>query len=180
MLLKIKLLKEVGLAPTFCLWGSVKVRILMMRHAPAHLQQLIQPAINALGYELLGIEYAPQGRGSLLRIYIDSPQGVGVDDCQRVSHQVSGVLDVEDPIQGRYTLEVSSPGLDRPLFSAQDFARFSGQSAKVRLTMPVNGQRNFTGVLQGVRDGQVLIEQDGVQVALPLNDIDKARLVPNI
>src|SRR3990172_7209221 len=149
-----------------------------MRQAPVHLQGLVEPAVTALGYELVGIEYAPQGRGSLLRIYIDSEHGIGVDDCQRVSHQVSGVLDVENPIQGHYVLEVSSPGLDRPLFNAQQFARFIGQRAKIRLNAPLNGQRNFVGELRAVNEGHVVIAVEGVELALPLADINKARLVP--
>lgn len=151
-----------------------------MRHAPVHLQKLLEPAITALGYELVGIEYAGQGRGSVLRIYIDSANGISVDDCQRVSHQVSGVLDVEDPIQGRYALEVSSPGLDRPLFSVEHFERFVGHRAKIRLHTPLNGQRNFAGVLKAVDDGNVVIVENEVAIALPLATIDKARLIPDI
>ncbi|MEW6354478.1 MAG: ribosome maturation factor RimP [Pseudomonadota bacterium] len=149
-----------------------------MRQAPTHVRQVIEPVVTALGYELVGVEYASQGRAPVLRIYIDSADGISLDDCQRVSHQVSGVLDVENPIQGRYDLEVSSPGLDRPLFNAQDFARFAGQRAKIQLHAPLNGRRNFTGVLHGVRDDCVVIEDSGAEFALPLSGIDKARLAP--
>ncbi len=151
-----------------------------MRRTPVHLQQLLEPPVQALGYELVGIEYISQGRGAVLRIYIDSPAGISADDCQRVSHQVSGVLDVEDPIQGRYDLEISSPGLDRPLFTAQHFARYVGHKAKVRLGVPMNGRRNFSGVLQGVQADAVLINDEGVEFSLPLGAIDKANLVPDI
>lgn len=151
-----------------------------MRQAPAHVQALLAPVIQALGYELVGIEYLSQGRGAVLRVYIDSPTGISADDCKRVSHQVSGVLDVEDPIAGSYDLEVSSPGLDRPLFTAEQFARFVGHKARIRLSVPLDGRRNFSGVLEGVEDNAVLVEEDGVQFCLSLSAIDKARLVPDV
>ena len=144
----------------------------------ARLQELIEPVVTALGYELVGVVYVPQGRHSLLRIYIDSASGIALEDCERVSHQVSGVLDVEDPVTGQYQLEVSSPGLDRPLFSVEHFVRFTGRRAKLRLHTPQNGRRNFTGVLAGVRDGQIVIVDDGTEFALPFDNIDKAQLVP--
>ncbi|MFZ5593106.1 MAG: ribosome maturation factor RimP [Pseudomonadota bacterium] len=152
----------------------------MVRQASSYLQQLIEPVVTMLGYELVGIQHIPQGRHSLLRIYIDAPGGITLDDCERVSHQVSGTLDVEDPIPGQYTLEVSSPGADRLLFSAEHFARFSGKRAKIRLGAGtvVEGRRNFSGVLRGVRDGDVLIEEEGKEWALPLEKIESARLVP--
>lgn len=144
------------------------------------LRQLLEPAVTLMGCELVAIEYFPQGGGSTLRIYIDREGGITVDDCERVSRQVSAVLDVEDPISGHYMLEVSSPGLDRPLTSARDFERFSGHEVKLRTDIPVDGQRNFKGLLQGVRDGQVVLDVDGREVALPLGRIEKARLVPEI
>lgn len=149
-----------------------------MSKGSARLQALIEPAVAALGYELVGVVYVPQGRHSLLRVYIDSTAGITLEDCERVSHQVSGVLDVEDPIKGQYELEVSSPGLDRPLFSIAHFERFTGRRARLRLHTPQNGRRNFTGVLAGVRDGQVVVVEDGVEFALPFESIDKAQLVP--
>ena len=142
------------------------------------LEQLIEPAVRALGFELVGVEYMPQGRHSLLRIYIDSPHGIGLEDCEKVSHQVSGVLDVEDPIHGHYDLEVSSPGLDRPLFSPEHFVKYAGSTVKIRLQTPLNGQRNFTGVLQGMRGTDVVIVSEGVEVLLPYSAIAKAHLVP--
>lgn len=133
----------------------------------------------SLGYEFVGLEYLPQGKHSLLRIYIDKPGGITVDDCGTVSHQVSGVLEVEDPISGHYVLEVSSPGLDRPLFKFDDFERFSGNSVQIRLQMPLNGRRNFRGILQGVvaADQQVVVEVDGETFNLPWDRIEKARLI---
>jgi ribosome maturation factor RimP len=153
-----------------------------MRQDTFNLRDLLEPAVTALGYELVGVEYHPSGkRNSLLRVYIDKPEGITVDDCSAVSHQISGLVDGEDPIPGHYTLEVSSPGLDRPLFQAQDFTRFAGQQVKVRMRFPVEGQRNFRGFLRGLHEQQVVIEeQDGTRVSLPLDQIEQARLVPDI
>ena len=116
-----------------------------MRHVPEKLQDLIESVVSSLGYELVGVEYLTQGRGGLLRVYIDSEDGINLDDCSRVSHQLSGVLDVEDVIRGQYQLEVSSPGLDRPLFSLAHFERFVGQQVKLKLAVPIHGQRKFRG-----------------------------------
>ena len=150
-----------------------------MRQDPLHIGDMLEPGIRSLGYELVGVEYQSGGRGGgLLRVYIDSADGISADDCQKVSYQVSGVLDVEDPIPGHYTLEVSSPGLDRLLFRPEDFERFAGQLVKLRTVSPVDGRRNFKGRLVGMRDGQVVIEQDGVEVSLAYEQVDQARLVP--
>lgn len=150
-----------------------------MARASEKLLQPIAAAVRGLGYELVGVEHLPQGRHSLLRIYIDTDAGVTVDDCERVSRQVSGVLDVEDPIRGHYTLEVSSPGLDRPLFTAEHFARFAGRQVKLRLALPLAGRRNFTGVLQGMKDDDVVVVIDGgEELRVALDGIDHARLVP--
>lgn len=152
-----------------------------MRQDPFNLRALLEPAVTALGCELVGIEYVPSGKHSVLRLYIDKPDGVTVDDCSAVSYQVSGLLDVEDPIPGHYTLEVSSPGLDRPLFQAGDFERFAGREIKLRMRLPIEGQRNFRGLLQGLQAQQVVIEvQDGKRVNLPLDQVEQARLVPDV
>lgn len=152
-----------------------------MRDDPFKLRDLLEPAVAAVGCELVGIEYVPNGKQSLLRVYIDKPEGVTVDDCSAVSYQVSGLLDVEDPVPGHYTLEVSSPGLDRPLFQARDFERFAGQEVKIRMRFPIEGQRNFRGLLQGLQEQQVVIEgQDGKRVNLPLDQVEQARLIPNL
>jgi len=105
---------------------------------------------------------------------------VNVDDCERASRQISGVLDVDDPIPGQYMLEVSSPGLDRPLFTAEHFQRFSGSRVKLRVSPPLDGRRNFSGVLVGMRDDAVVVVQDDEEVAVPLQYIEQARLVPGI
>jgi len=151
-----------------------------MRQDPLHIGEMLEPGIRSLGYELVGVEYhgSGGGGGGLLRVYIDSDAGINADDCQKVSYQVSGVLDVEDPIPGRYTLEVSSPGLDRPLFRPEDFERFTGEQVKLRMVGPIAGRRNFKGRLKGMRDGRVIIEQDDEEVSLPYEQVDQARLVP--
>ena len=143
------------------------------------MKELIEPAVNTLGYEVLGVEYHAATQRSLVRVYIDSEAGIGVDDCERVSYQVSGILDVEDPVAGAYDLEVSSPGLDRPLFEPSHFARHCGAKARIRLNWPIDGRRNFRGVLRGCRDGNILIDVDGAEHALPFGRIGSARLVPD-
>ena len=151
----------------------------MIRDLEGRLREMFEPVVGMLGYELVGIEYL-QGAGGLLRVYIDTPAGITIEDCERVSRQISAVLDVEDPIRARYRLEVSSPGLDRPLFTAEHFRRFTGSMVKVRLSVPMQGRRNFTGLLQGLDDGQVLLEVEGQDVTVPFDRIEKARVVPAV
>ena len=142
------------------------------------LQKLLAPTIVALGYELVGIMRLSQGgHGVLLRIYIDSPNGITLSDCGKVSHQVDGVLSVDSPIQGHYTLEVSSPGLERPLFTLEHFIRFVGHKVKIHLIRPKDGRRNFIGTLQKVQDSDVVIMVDGIEYNLPFERIDKAHIV---
>ena len=133
------------------------------------------------GLEVVEVEWKGSGRG-LLRIFVDKPGGVLLDDCAAVSRQVSTILDAEDVVPGgAYQLEVSSPGLDRPLRKAQDFARFAGQKADVRMRTPdASGRRRFVGVLKGENEGRVSLELDGQTVALAIEDIDRARLVPEL
>jgi ribosome maturation factor RimP len=111
-------------------------------------------------------------------VYIDHQNGITIDDCERVSHQLSGLLDVEDLVRGQYNLEVSSPGLDRPLFTIEHFEQFRHQKAKVKLSLPIEGRRKFTGIIHGVKDGNVVLEVDEQQIELPFNTIEKANLVP--
>ena len=151
-----------------------------MQQAPINVQELIEPAVIALGYELVGIEYVPQGAYSMLRIYIDADDGINLDDCTKVSHQVSGLLDVEDIISGQYNLEVSSPGLDRPLFTLEHFRRFVGQDAKIRLSMPLEGQRRFKGRITSVSDEAVLLNVEENEVVLPIDLIEKANLIAEL
>ncbi len=151
-----------------------------MVQSATNLAQLIEPVVGALGYELVAIEHRRGTRSSLLRVYIDSPDGIGVDDCSRVSHQLSGVLDVEEPIMGSYTLEVSSPGLDRLLAKPRDYQRFAGQMVKVRLHGLLDGRRKLVGVLKGIEQEQVIIEEEGKEWRLALHDIEQTRLVPDV
>jgi ribosome maturation factor RimP len=150
-----------------------------MKQDPLHIGDMLEPGISSMGYELVGVEFQSGGKGGgLLRIYIDSEQGITADDCQKVSYQVSGVLDVEDPIPGHYTLEISSPGLDRMLFRPQDFERFAGQLIKLRTTYPIEGRRKFKGRLTGMQGDNVVFEQDDMEISLPFDQIEQARLVP--
>ncbi|NQY26874.1 MAG: ribosome maturation factor RimP [Piscirickettsiaceae bacterium] len=141
------------------------------------IEQLIEVPIESLGYELVGVEYIKNGQHTVLRIYIDAEQGIGIEDCERVSHQVSGILEVEEPIGSAYSLEISSPGFDRPLFKQRDFERFAGSEAKLSMRLPIQGRRNFKGLLHGFSDGDILIEVDGEVYELPLSKLSKARLV---
>lgn len=143
------------------------------------LKELLEPAITGLGYEFVGLELI-RARGSTLRIYIDREGGVGLADCEAVSRELGALLDVHDPIKGGYTLEVSSPGLDRPLFTEAHFAQFAGHRARVALYEPLDGRRKFDGSILGVEEGEVRFEQDGHEVRLDLSNIRKANLVPEL
>jgi ribosome maturation factor RimP len=150
-----------------------------MKQDPLQLGDLLEPGITSMGYELVGVEFQTGGSGGgLLRVYIDSEAGISAEDCQKVSYQVSGVLEVEDPIPGHYTLEISSPGLDRMLFRKQDFERFAGQLIKLRTAYPIEGQRKFKGRLLGLQGENVVFEQDDMEISLPFDQIEQARLVP--
>ena len=142
------------------------------------LQALLAPVVDALGYECWGIEFVSQGRHSVLRIYIDHANGILVDDCEKVSRQVSGVLDVEDPVTSEYTLEVSSPGMDRPLFTLEQYAKHVGEQVKIKLRGPFEGRRNFQGLLRGVEEQDVVLQVDGHEYLLPIDLIDKASIIP--
>jgi ribosome maturation factor RimP len=148
-----------------------------MAQASEKLVAIIEPAVTALGYELVGVEHLPQGHHSLLRIYIDHEEGITADDCGDVSHQVSAVLDVEDPIRGAYTMEVSSPGLERPLFTLAHYARFVGQLVEIRLHSPLAGRRKFKGRILGVEGDVVTVEVDGEEQRFVFDNIDKAHLI---
>jgi len=140
---------------------------------------IIEPVVEGMGYEVVDIEYRPHPTDGLLRIYIDGPDGIVLEDCSAVSLQISSVLDVEDPIPGQFNLEISSPGMDRPLRKIADFERFAGSTVKIKLTVPtLEGQRNFTGKLKGIENEDVILEMDGETHYLALDSIDKARIVP--
>src|SRR3954447_9801679 len=140
--------------------------------------ELLQPVVVHLGYELWELEYAARSGGGLLRLYIDSASGISVDDCERVSRAVSEILDAADPIQAEYTLEVSSPGLDRVLRTAEHFARFSGERVRVETSAPLNGRKRFSGRLMEVADGQIVLDVEGGAVKLPIDGIHRARVAP--
>lgn len=142
--------------------------------------QLINPVVADLGLECLGIEYAPSRGNSLLRIYIDHlERPITIDDCEAVSRELSAQLDVNDPISGRYTLEVSSPGIDRPLFTPAQFARFLGEKAKISLNLPVEGRRRLQGEIRAVDGDRITIEQDGTDITIAHDNVQKARIVPD-
>ncbi len=142
------------------------------------LEALIAPVVVGLGYQLWGIDYSSQGRHTVLRVFIDAEAGITVDDCAAVSRQLGGVFDVEDPIAGEYSLEVSSPGMDRPLFTLEQFIQYVGHKVQVRLRTPFEGRRKFSGLLKGVEDEDVVIVVDKHEYLLPVDSIDKANVVP--
>lgn len=142
------------------------------------LNTLLEPAVEALGFELLGVEFVRAGKHSTLRVYIDHADGISVDDCADVSHQVSAVLDVEDPISTEYNLEVSSPGMDRPLFKARHYESALGEIVSIRLRIPQDNRRNFKGQVLKVDDGMLTVKVDNQEFELAIDNIEKANLVP--
>jgi ribosome maturation factor RimP len=142
------------------------------------LESLIAPVAESLGCEFWGLDYIARPKTSLLRIYIDKQEGIDVKDCERVSRQVSAVMDVEDPIAGNYTLEVSSPGMDRPLYKLEQYAAYAGHNIKLKLRMAFEGRKNFTGLLKGVEDDEIVLQVDQEEYLLPYELIDKANVVP--
>jgi len=142
------------------------------------LAALLEPTVERLGYELADLEVRLGGNGGLVRVFIDSPEGIGLADCEAVSEAVSALLDVDDPVPGNYNLEVSSPGLDRKLTKVEHFQRFMGETVKVRTRFPVAGRRRFRGKLVSVDEDEIVVEVDGQTHSLALATIDTARLVP--
>ncbi len=142
------------------------------------LDQIIRPIVEGLGYECWGIEFLAQGKNSLLRVYVDKDTGILLEDCERVSRQVSSALDVEDPISEEYTLEVSSPGMDRPLYTLDQYQRWVGSVIQVKLRMAFEGRRKFKGILKGVEGEDIVLVVDEHEYLLPLDSIEKANVVP--
>jgi ribosome maturation factor RimP len=142
------------------------------------LANLLEPTVERLGYELVDLEARVGGKGGLVRLYIDKPDGIDLDDCEKVSLAVSALLDVEDPVPGNYNLEVSSPGLDRKLTKVEHFQRFTGETVKVQMRFPIEGRRRFRGTLVSSDEENIVVEVDGESFSLPLKTIDTARLVP--
>ena len=157
-----------------------------MTDKASEISVLLAPTVRSMGLELLGAEYLPAPGGAVLRLYIDVPadagdetRSVGIDECEAVSREVSAQLDVEDPISGNYTLEVSSPGIDRPLFTPDQFARFQGETAKVGLKLPQDGRRRLQGRIAQVDGDMITFDVDGQPVVVAFGNIEKARLVPD-
>lgn len=151
-----------------------------MSRSLSELWALFEPVVQGLGYELVEIEYQPNPKHGVLRLYIDREDGdIQLDDCSTVSNQISALLDVEDPLPGRFNLEISSPGMDRPLRKLSDFQRFIGETVKLKTSMALAGQRNFKGRLLAVENDELVLEYDNKQVRVPHAAVDKARLVPN-
>lgn len=168
------------------------------------LEEIIRPVVEGLGFECWGIEYLSQGKHTVLRVYIESldsakadestqatphdadsseepparESGIELSDCEAVSRQLSGVLDVEDPISGDYTLEVSSPGMDRPLYSLGHYERFTGHQIALKLRMPFEGRRKFSGLLKGIEGNDIVLQVDKEEYLFPLEGIEKANVVP--
>ena len=147
------------------------------------LLRMLEPLVEGLGFELVDVEFAQSGRSGVLRLYIDTANGdatarITVDDCARVSHAVSEQLEVEDPIPGHYTLEVSSPGFDRVLRKRAHFERVVGERIFVELKLPLNGRRRFAGPLRALTEDSVVVDVDGQEYTLPLERIQKAKLKP--
>ena len=143
------------------------------------LEDIIRPVVEGLGYEFWGIEYRSRGYQSMLRVFIDDAEkGISIDDCEKVSRQVSGVMDVEDPIQSEYTLEVSSPGMDRPLFRLEQYEAFIGHQVQIRLRMAFEGRRKFQGIIRAVEGEDVVIVMDDHEYLLPFDSIEKAKIIP--
>ena len=144
-----------------------------------NLNEILQPLVEDLGYVFVGLVYNSDPKHAVLRIYIDHENGVGIKDCERVSRETAALLDVKDLIRNHYNLEVSSPGLDRPLFTLAHFREFAGSEVKLALIAPQEGQRKFSGSIQDVTDNSVSIEYDGVEITLAFDNIARARLVPD-
>ncbi|MDC0430708.1 ribosome maturation factor RimP [Candidatus Thioglobus sp.] len=140
---------------------------------------LINPVLEDMGYELVGVEYAAGGKHTILRVFIDTDNGIGIDDCEKVSHQLSAIFDVEDPIASQYNLEVSSPGIERPLFHIGHYQRFLGNDVSLRLVRPINGQRKFKGVIGSVSEVNHTIElvTELGPITLDIDMIEKANLI---
>jgi ribosome maturation factor RimP len=142
------------------------------------LQDLLEPTVGRLGYELSDLEVKVGSKGGIVRIFIDHPNGIGIEDCEKVSHALSALLDVEDPLADHYDLEVSSPGWNRKLTKIEHFQRFAGETVKVEMRFPIEGRKRFRGTLVSSDDENIVVDVDGVSHSLPMATIDTARLVP--
>jgi Uncharacterized protein conserved in bacteria len=144
------------------------------------LTDMLRPAVAETGKELLGVEFVSAGNNSVLRLFIDHENGIDVDDCAEVSRQVGAILDVEDPISSEYNLEVSSPGVDKPLFELAHYQTVVGETINVKLSMPLNGRRKFKGNLVAIENDTLIVDVDGLDYELAINNVDKANLVARL
>lgn len=142
------------------------------------LTQLIEPIILDLGFSLWGVEYLPQKNSAILRVFIDHENGINVNDCAKSSREISGVLEVEDPIKGAYVLEVSSPGMDRVLFNAEQFSQYLDEFVVVKLAQPVKGARNIKGTIKSVNEDQIVVANEVTEYDFEMANVMKARLKP--
>lgn len=175
--------EESGRTAHFLFVGGLHWRVdtaAMMSSRERRICDLLEPSVAALGYELVGAELEPSDGQSVLRVYIDHDAGITVGDCERASRQIGAVLDVEDPIPETYVLEVSSPGIDRPLFSEDHFVRFAGHAVRLRTTEPMDGKRRWTGRLVACHEGSVVVREGDEERTIPLELVGKANLVPEV
>ena len=151
-----------------------------MKFVQQELDTLIRTTVNGLGYEMWGYEYRPQTESALLRIFIESEKGISLDDCSTVSRQLGAALDVDDLIPVAYILEVSSPGIDRVLFDADQYERYINENVKIRTRIPVDGRRNFKGKIVAVTEDQVTVEIDNLDYEVPFEVVDRARVLMDV
>jgi len=151
-----------------------------MRRASGRIWTVVETAVEAAGFDLVGVEFGGKPGDRILRVYIDREGGVDIDDCATASRQLSVMLDVDEPIEEAYVLEVSSPGVDRPLFRREDYARFAGETAFIRLAESFEGRRRFKGVLGGIDGDTIEIEVDGHKWHLPADAVEEAHLIGRI
>lgn len=144
------------------------------------LTALISPVIEDMGFVLWGIEYLPQKNNAILRVFIDHADGISVDDCADCSREISGILEVEDPIKSAYVLEVSSPGIDRVLFTQEQFAAYLGENVQVKLAQPVEGARNIKGVIKSVDEHGIVVANEVTDYQFDMGNVMKARLKPTV
>lgn len=142
----------------------------------ASIEQLLRPTIESMGYEFWGCQYMARRHGPMLRLYIDNANGIGITDCERVSRQVSALLDVEDPISDQYSLEVSSPGIPRPLFYPDQYLRYIGETVDIKLTKPIAGQRKFSGTIVSANEQELVLDLGDEMQNISFNTIAKAHL----
>ena len=149
-----------------------------MNNKEQELETLLSPTVESLGCQIWGIEYKPQGRYTTLRIFIEHAEGISVEQCSEVSQEVSALLDVENQIKSAYTLEVSSPGMDRLLFKGEHYPSNVGQTVDVRLNFPFEGRRNFVGQIVGFKDDEVVMQIDDMEFCFPVENVQRARVMP--